>query len=388
MIGCLKSYSQVNLTAGESIFEDENKTGSDKINEENLEFERPILNNERSLMSGTILYDQSQLVNYPGQGFGGANVNGTTGELFGLSASISGNFVVADDFNVPISELWSIDSIVIFCYQTGSSITSSVDNVRMQVRQGITPGMGSVIFGDLTNNRLSNTYFSGIYRTLPTALTNTQRPIMKARVNLNGTSFTSGSYMIEYLIGGNSMLTGPFVPLRTLGTTHIATGDAYQYNTSWISVLERDAALNNPLPKGLTFIIYGTSVEDNAAEINGVNYYTLQDAINAAVNDGDEITLLKNINEATVNVGLNNKSVIVKADGYTCTISQLNISNGEYLRWIEDNLTITGSINNTTGTLWNNANITIPNFTNTGIYKGTGTLNGNITNQSNIQPGN
>lgn len=389
IIGVFESYSQADLTAGESIYEDENRIGTEIIKEGKLELERPMLNNDRSLMAGTILYDQSELVNYPAQGFGGANASGTTGELFGLNAFIGGNFFVADDFTVPISELWSIDSIVVFCYETGSGTTSSIDSVIMQVRQGNTPGTGSVVFGDMTTNRLANTYFSGIYRARPANLTNNQRPIMKARVNLNGTSFTSGSYMIEYILGGNSMLAGPFALLRTLGTTHIATGNAFQYNASWINVFEKDVLLDNPLPKGLTFIVYGTSVEDNAARINGVNYYTLQDAINAAVNDGDEITLLKNINDATINVGLNNKSVVIKSDGYTCTINQLNISNGEYLKWIEGTLGITGVINNnTSGILWNNAIIANAIFNNTGIYKGNGSFNGNLNNQNHIVPGN
>jgi hypothetical protein len=344
----------------------------------------------RSMMTGDTLYDQSELINYPGAGFGGADACGLTGQLFGVSASLSSNHILADDFVIPAGELWVIDSIIVFNYQTLSGITSTINDVRMQIRQGNTPGSGTVVFGDLTTNRLDYTYFSGIYRVPNSNLTDPNRPIMKSRVNTNALSLSSGTYMLEHLVGGNSSYTGPWSPLRTISTTHIPTGNGYQFNGTWNSIFEfASGGANPPHPKGITFLIYGTSFEDKEAKVNGINYNTLQEAIDATTMDGQEVSLLKNIISATINIGLNNNSIVLKADGFSCTINQLNISNGEYLRWIEDTLTITTGINNnTSGVLWNNANIDISNFINTGVYKGTGTLIGNINNQNVISPGN
>lgn len=340
------------------------------------------------MMPGPILLNQGQLINYPGEGFGGADVSGITGQLVGATVRITTNRILADDIIVPPGEKWIIDSITFFHYQTNSGLTSSINDLRIQIREGNTPGTGVVIYGDLTTNRLDTSYFSGIYRTSPTTKTNTQRPVMKSIVFTDSLPIVSGTYLIEHTVEGNTSLAGPFSPLRTTSIAHVATGNGFQLTTSWINIIELNTVGGDPQPKGLAMIVYGISLEDKEAEVNGINYNTLQDAIDAVVNDGDEITLLKNINSSTINVGLNNKSVVLKADGFTCAIGQLNISNGEYLRWAEDNLTITGSINNATGVLWNNASITMPNFINTGVYKGTGNLIGIMVNQNTVSPGN
>ena len=248
--------SQAHLIMGERIF-DVPTNNSSPGNMQNRLLP-PDNNAARSMMPGTILYDQSELINQPGAGAVGADVSATTGQLFGVLANISSNFILADDFVVPPGELWVIDSIIIFHYQTNSTTSSTITDVRMQIRQGVTPGAGTIVFGDLTTNRLSNTYFSGIYRTLPSALMNTQRPIMRSVVNTSSLSLGTGSYMMEHLVGG-SLASGPLSPLRTIGTTHISTGDGYQFNGMWNNILELDAVGNNPLPKGITFMVYGTS---------------------------------------------------------------------------------------------------------------------------------
>ncbi|MBK8699028.1 MAG: hypothetical protein IPN29_05595 [Saprospiraceae bacterium] len=342
---------------------------------------------KRFMMAGPVLYDQSELINYPGLGAGGANVSGSTGQFIGISVNISGGFALADEFMVPPGELWVIDSIAIFNYQTGSTTTSTINNLRMQLRKAAAPGSGPIVFGDLTTNRLGGSHFSGIYRVQTPSYTNTTRPLMKSIVSMAALPLSSGTYWIEHQVAG-SLASGPFSPPRTLGTTHIATGNAYQFdNISWNQIFELDINGNNPQFKGIAFIVYGISLEDKAAEIGGVKYNTLQDAITAAAVDGTEILLLKDINDDVINV--NNHSVVIRPNGFTCTIDQLNIINGEYLRWPEDTLYITGGINNnSSGIIWNNSTIDIATFVNTGIYKGTGNITGAMVNQGHIQPGN
>lgn len=339
-----------------------------------------------SMMMGPVLHDQSELVNYPGAGSGGADVSAITGNSFGFTSSVASNIYLADEFIVPPGELWLIDSIELFHYQTGSTTSSTINDIRLQISNGALPGTNNIVFGDLTTNRLNKTAFSGIYRIQPPNFTVTNRPIMKSSVVTPALALPAGTYWIENMAGG-TLASGPFTPPRTLGTTHIATGNQYQYNGSWIAVVEFNAGGSNPLPKGMPFVLYGTSIPDLAARLNGIDYISLQDAIDAVSSNGEEITLLKNVNEAAISVGP--YSVIIKGDGFNCTLNQINIANGKYLQWVENTLNITGNINNnTTGILWNNSTITGSGLTNTGIIKGTGTFSNSIANSGKIQPGN
>ena len=336
-------------------------------------------------MAMPILLDQSQLANHPGMGFGGANASATTGEFFGVNVNTSANFALADDFIVPPGEKWIIDSVAFFDYQTGSTTTSTINNLRLQIRKGSTPGVGSIVFGDFVTNRLTRSIFSGIYRTLPTSLTAVNRPIMKSIANIPALTLSSGKYWIEHRMSG-TLPSGPFCPLRTIGTTHVSTGNGYQLNGTWALVIELDNVGNNPLTKGIPLIIYGTIIPFKAARVNGVDYNTLQEAIDAIVTDGDVVTLLNDIDEPIISI--TSHSAEVKAEGKNCTIGQLNIHNGKYLKWTEDTLQVTQTINNASGILFNKANIVNSNFTNTGVYKGTGNFNGKIINQNRVAVGN
>ncbi|MFN8318867.1 MAG: hypothetical protein U0V54_05530 [Saprospiraceae bacterium] len=341
---------------------------------------------ERAMMVGPVLHDQSELVNYPAQGFGGADASGTTGNLFGYTSSTSSNIRTADDIVVPPGEKWLIDSIEFIHYQTGSGTASTINDMRMQIIKGSTPVTASVVYGDLTTNRLHLSSFTGIYRVQPPTFTAVTRPVMKSSVVTSGLTLSAGTYWIEYMAGG-TLTSGPFVPQRTLGTTHISTGNGYQYNGGWVMVTELNTTGSNPQPKGFPLIVYGVSAEDKAAEVNGIKYNTLQDAINAATMDGTVVTLLKDVDEASASIGP--FSIIIDGDIYGCKLNQLNITNGKYLKWIQNTLMVTGSINNnSSGILWNNAIVTCSNFINTGIYKGTGNFNGNLANNNLILPGN
>lgn len=338
-------------------------------------------------MPATILLDQGQLVNRPNQGFGGAHVSSLTGQFFGINANTSGGFILADDFIIPIGEIWTIDSIIFFNYQTGSTLLSTINDLRVQIRKGSQPGVGNIAFGNLTTNVLHSTYFSGIYRALSSNLTAVNRPIMVSKFVPTTLALNSGTYWLEHQVNG-SLSSGPFSPLRTLSTNHEATGNGYQFNNTWDFIYEFDSNSNNPLNKGIAFIIYGTSMQlPKVAQVNGTDYYSLQEAINAVMNDGDDVLLLDDIIESEINVS--NYSVTIKANGYNCQINNLNIQNGKYLRWYEDILTITGTINNyTSGTLINNATIVNGSFINTGIYRGGGNFIGQFTNQNQFLPGN
>ena len=115
-----------------------------------------------------ILFDNGPLTTHPGGGFGGANASAVQTALglttFGFGHAITSGFRMADDFTVPAGG-WNISTITFYAYQTGSTTTTTIDNVNLQIWNGV-PGVGSVVFGDTTTNRLAGSSFSNSYRVL------------------------------------------------------------------------------------------------------------------------------------------------------------------------------------------------------------------------------
>jgi hypothetical protein len=200
-----------------------------------------------------LLYQNGPFVTHPGGGPNGNNFSllDTSVGLgsYGFAHSISNNYTVAEDFAVPAGG-WTIDSMVFYCYQTGSGTTSTINNYHVQIWNGRPGEQGStVIWGNLTTNRLSRTHFSGCYR--GDNLTNSQRPIMRNVINTPGLTLQPGIYWVEWQAGG-SLTSGPWAnPVAIMGVA--ITGNALQkVNSSWNNLEDN----NNP--QGLPFEIYGT----------------------------------------------------------------------------------------------------------------------------------
>ncbi|MDV7402301.1 hypothetical protein RZS08_63345, partial [Arthrospira platensis SPKY1] len=74
---------------------------------------------------------------------------------------VNGNRI-ADDFVV--DGLWNISTLKLFAYQTNSPTASTITGAYVQIWDGHPAAGGSVIWGDLTTNRMIETSFSNIYR--------------------------------------------------------------------------------------------------------------------------------------------------------------------------------------------------------------------------------
>ena len=106
----------------------------------------------------------------PGGGFGGADLSmlqnvslGMTINGYGVQYSVGNR--LADDFTVTDPAGWLIDKISFFNYQSGSTTASTFTGVYLQIWDGPPDNpASSVVWGDLTTNRLVNTTWSGIYR--------------------------------------------------------------------------------------------------------------------------------------------------------------------------------------------------------------------------------
>jgi hypothetical protein len=201
-----------------------------------------------------VLYDNGPLVTHPGGGFGGADASALQTALamgiYGFGHQFLNGNRMADDFTVTDSGGWDVQTITFFAYQTGSGSGSTITGVYLQIWNGDPSAGGSVIWGDLTTNRLANTAWSNTYRVLDTDLLGSTRPIM-ANTATVGTTLPAGTYWLDWMTDG-SLASGPWAPpISILGQT--TTGNAIQYTGSWAAALDVGQ-------QGMPFIIEGVIV--------------------------------------------------------------------------------------------------------------------------------
>lgn len=229
-----------------------------------------IQKNDKSTLGNksTLLLDNGPIVTDAGAGAGGADVSllQTGNTSLGFAHSISGYFMVAEDFVVNATS-WTVDSIAFFAYQTGSTLTSTMTTYQIMIWDGV-PGVGNLVWGDTTTNRLSSTSFSNVYR--GSTLTGTTRPIMQTYCATPGLVLTGGSYWIGWRAAG-SLASGPWaVPITITGQT--VTGNAMQLNAgTWANLAD------GANQQGLPFIVYGTEVAATCpfpADLNAANITT------------------------------------------------------------------------------------------------------------------
>jgi len=200
-----------------------------------------------------VLWDNGPLVNEPGAGAGGADASSLQTVLgmnvYGFGAQNALGYHIADDFDV--TDSWTINSITFYSYQTGSTTTSTIDGVYVQIWDGAPDGGGAVIWGDMVTNCLTTTGWSNIYRVLDTNLLATSRPIMEVVADTSGLTLTPGTYWVDVSLTG-TLGSGPWMPPITINT-QTTTGNAMQFTAAWAPMMDSGTATQ----QGIPFIIDG-----------------------------------------------------------------------------------------------------------------------------------
>lgn len=206
-----------------------------------------------------VLWDNGPVVTDPGgmpDGSDASRLQSATGNTtLGGNATV-GSFRRADNFTVG-GPGWILDSVTAFGYETGSTTTSTMDGIFVQIWDGNPSSGGNVVFGDMTTNRFESTQWSGAYRNTTNAPTGTTRPIMEVVGDLGALVLAPGEYWIEIGLrtAGGATAWMPPVTLVDQG----ATGDGLQFTASsstWTNWL--DGGSENPL--GVPFILTGEVV--------------------------------------------------------------------------------------------------------------------------------
>jgi hypothetical protein len=210
---------------------------------------------------GNLLYDNGPLINNPGGGVGGADESVLQNTSLGMTTLGFGhqflsNNRMADDFVVDSPFGWTIDSLVFYAYQTFSGTTSTMTGVYYQIWDGPPNDPGStVIFGDLTTNRMVATSWTNIYRVSElTSGGNTDRPVMKNTASA-GVTLDAGTYWIDWFTNG-SLGSGPWAPPITInGQTTTGNGLQFLGSTGIWGAANDGGTLTQ---QGLPFLVYGT----------------------------------------------------------------------------------------------------------------------------------
>ncbi len=146
----------------------------------------------------------------------------------GFGAQITANNSLADDFTVTGSA-WNLSKITVFAYSTGfTGSTSPFTDLRVRIHTS-NPALGptTVVFGDLTTNRLSASNGTTMYRIFntvvaPATAPGTTRRIWTLEANVNVT-LNPGTYWLEFQTGGPA---SNFIP----GATPIGVRSLPGYN--------------------------------------------------------------------------------------------------------------------------------------------------------------
>lgn len=203
-----------------------------------------------------VLYNNGPFITHPGSGPGGADISRLQTSLGMTSLGFGHQFVygnrIADDFQVTDPNGWYIDLIEFYAYQTNSSTTSPITGYYIQIWNGPpNDPNSSVIWGDLTTNRMVATQWANAYRDTESAPNSTTRPIMMSRCAI-GIHLPPGTYWLDWMADGSSSYSGPWAPpITILGQT--TTGNALQFvGGDWTAAIDYGTSTQ----QGFPFIIY------------------------------------------------------------------------------------------------------------------------------------
>ena len=234
----------------------ENLQPAAPIQDLNIHSDEISANETRAGSCNTILWDNGPMVTHPGGGFNGNDASVLQSALglntYGFGTSYSLGYRVADDFEVLQLSGWRIEELTLFAYQTGTYTyppNSTITAAYLQIWDGPPNDAGSsVIFGNMVTNRMTDSYWTGIYRSIDTNLTNDQRPIMAVEVFI-GVTLHPGTYWLDWAFEGTGT-SGPWaLPISILGQT--TTGNALQTTdggTVWNPVNDSGTATQQGLP--------------------------------------------------------------------------------------------------------------------------------------------
>ncbi|HET9031321.1 MAG TPA: hypothetical protein VFN25_00295 [Dokdonella sp.] len=178
------------------------------------------------------IYSNGPFVTNPGAHVSGADVSLAQDVTYpgynALGFNAGPGYRLADDFIVPANHFWTIDSAVLYAYQTGTGDADFTD-VRLIIWQGPPDGFNSIkkFDGSVSNNLVSST--PGAYRTAQsfgaTQFSDDQRRIKSLLVAIPELELGPGQYWMDWQLKGPMPTDHVFTPpVSILGQAYTSFG--------------------------------------------------------------------------------------------------------------------------------------------------------------------
>ena len=192
------------------------------------------------------------------------------GNNFGIIMNARGSVAVADNFTIPAGQTWDLDTVILYGYQPGTQIVSTITGATLRIFRDSVTGLS--IFGDATTNRMAASGWAGFYRvdTGIGTINSRQRPVMYMKIKLTPTlTLGAGTYWMAWSAYGN-FPDGPYCPPKVLpGQVNPPGQDGKQFdngNGVWVNCVD-SISPTGVQRLGFNFILKGPS----ATGINGVS---------------------------------------------------------------------------------------------------------------------
>ncbi|MDR0206332.1 MAG: M6 family metalloprotease domain-containing protein [Bacteroidales bacterium] len=211
-----------------------------------------------------LVYDNGPFITHFGIGANGADVsivNTFYTNTLGFIANHEAGQSVADNFSL-LEDVF-IGTIDFYAYQPGVSLVSPITGVYVRIWNDNPMSGGSIIWGDMVTNLLSETIYSNANRVMPTTISNSDRKIFKVTALIDH-ELPAGSYWIEFSFTGDVDFSGPWVPPVTR-YLFPQEGNAIQNSYGeWSSIFEPSYNAYFEMP----FRINGVKKEENTEFYN------------------------------------------------------------------------------------------------------------------------
>jgi hypothetical protein len=186
------------------------------------------------------------------------------------------NFRIADDFTLSAGA--TLTDVRVYAYSTGAGSTQAFTAGNLQIWSGRPGDAGStVVFGDTATNRLTNSTFTNVYRTMSTTNAHggtaiapgTSRPVQEVTLDA-AVTLPAGTYWIDYQvtpIAGFTSAFSPFVTFTDNATRGApgANGRQLQLQTvpTWADVVDiGDPPTLPDVGQDFPFVVDGTAVPE------------------------------------------------------------------------------------------------------------------------------
>lgn len=178
---------------------------------------------------------------------GGNHSNTTLGAGCQLVTASAVNNRCADDFTVPAGQTWTINTVVVYGYQTNATV-NPYTAANLRIWNGVPGGAGvTTIFGDTTTNRMGTVTDSTWLRIgntlggaggVTAAPTNSARKIWRIPINVSPALVLSpGTYWIDFQLNSGANNFTPLISIPGARTTPIANSRQFT-GTAWADLVD------------------------------------------------------------------------------------------------------------------------------------------------------